>query len=481
MKQFKSFAVALAALTMFSCQKEDGTITPGATPVGEPTYATFSFNTSGISTRAGGALESDGGQNATADATAEKVIKTARMLIFSETGVLENNKVVTLDGNSKFTELVKSGPKRMFVIANENAAMAAKLTADLNLTTFLALTYDAGTPGDAAFTLAPLFTKSADMGFPMSSSNARTYTFVANVSQSAAEGGTTEATNTFSIGLDFMLAKVAVVAKDATTFDNAIMTITTPTYSVRNIAKETFYTQQFGGNGIVVGPYYDTNANWGTSFDSQALPTEEVTVGAPTAGTTPFVYAAENTKSNSTLLRGGTTYAHIMCTLAPKTAYTGGADMKWDPINSEVVMGKVEAIVSGEDFVVSKITKGKIKANDVFKDLDALKKAVALTEKGADYGDGNLPATELVANQDYTLYTNGVAYYQIYVGNTTDAFGQKYGVKRGMQYTATINSITGFGSNNEDIMPGEPVEQNTYINVTIQAKGWTAGGSSTDL
>lgn len=502
MKKIKFLSFALAALTLLSCSKElgvDNHDPSGPSVSGEPTYAAFSFKTAGaVMSRA---VETD---IFTSDD--EKTVNSVRLLIFSNDGdqLLETNVAVDLSGSTdkKFTTLVKAGFKKMHIFANVKAG--TQIDTELNKMVvgtsthaeFLALTYDAGTPGDKGFTLKDLHPENGDKSapFPMSNSNEKVYEFKPKVTKEEAEvAGAGEDKNAFNVGIDFMLAKVAVVAKDATVFDNASMKVENMLFCVRNIAKKTFLTQQFDGVDIatVKGVHYDwAPANltdpgatgWGANYDRAQKPIVPVEVSSVPTKTS--IYTAENTKSTATLLVGGTTQAALNCVITPKAVYNG-TDMKWDPINRRLAMGLTQPGTKGMDFVVATKAHGSIKAGDVFINETTLKKAYAMIQYTTDYGTGKDENagdfTAPVDGMDYYKYVGGVAWYYIYIGDKDNA-KQKYAILRGKKYTATINAIKGFGLPSDDIYhPELPLDQDTYINTTITVNGWTEVGNDTEL
>ncbi|MEG1934539.1 MAG: fimbrial protein, partial [Rikenellaceae bacterium] len=92
MKKIKFLAMALAALTVFSCSKDEAKNNGGTPPVveGVETYATFNFNIEGAkpagpTTKAVGDTETDNGKTE----RDEKAIKNVRIVIFNDADKLE--------------------------------------------------------------------------------------------------------------------------------------------------------------------------------------------------------------------------------------------------------------------------------------------------------------------------------------------------------------------------------------------------------
>ena len=79
---------------------------------------------------------------------------------------------------------------------------------------------------------------------------------------------------------------------------------------------------------------------------------------------------------------------------------------------------------------------------------------------------------------DYLVFTDAQSWYRLDIGaRAVGETNTNYGVLRGKAYTAAITNITGPGLPNEEDLfeePEKPVDAKTYINVTIEAKGWEA-------
>lgn len=511
MKTNKFLIAATAVAMLFaSCAKEKANDVSGTgAGLTSPTYATFTFKNS--VTRAGTVSDADAGA-AEADA---KVIKDVRLLIFNATTqALEVNDLIATISGGKISKLVTPGQKKMYVIANveSNIAMNAALN-DLDvgiatLTDFLALTYTAtGTPGQRPsvvyptyeestdFTIMPLATKTPTVGFPMSSTDAMAYTFAPNIAETVATGGTatataTNATNSFAVSLEFMLAKVGV-AKSAT-YSEIGGALDSPVYAVRNIAKKTFITQQFASPSVVKS-YYHTMFNASTSqsvfntdFDYSAIATTPVAANLAglTDGTGKYIYAAENT--NQSIRVGQATYVAIKGNFRPSNTKVA-ANMTWvatAAVGSKLSLGEGTQTAANTTFVVLKkaLASGSTPVGTYFADEASVQKAIALdASAGANTNYTGTPA------DDYTVYTNGVSWYRINVGD--NAFTPtKYGVERGKVYEITINKVTGPGVNHEDglivgpnVDPGTPLSEQTYISASISAKGWSTVSQTSDL
>lgn len=502
----KILFAALAATTLFaSCAKENSTKGPGnGQGLTDPTYVTFAFKNGTVS-RAGATSDTDNG-DLEADA---KKIKDVRLLIFNaNTKALEVNEAVTMTAG-KVTKLVTPGQKKMYVIANvsSNSAMdgaLSALTTNSTLDDFLALTYTAtGTPGQRPseipefsghavstnFSITELAHMDTDEGFPMSSTDALTYTFAANVTEAAASGGTattaaTSATNSFQINLEFMLAKVGVAKADPMTVTNG--SVADLKFAVRNIAAKTYITQQFAGTSVksFYHSMFDastTQATYNAHFDYSADATVPVLATPGFAdGAGNYIYAAENT--NQSLRVGQATYVAVKANFIPAKVQKE-SEIEWDEryaAGSKLVLGAGTSGTANTTFVVLKraLNHGSIPAGTYFESVAAVEKAIALQDS-----DGNSTTYTGTPANDYDVYTNGVSWYRINIGDSS-VTPTKYGVERGKQYQVSINRITGPGFNHEDLLiegPKIPLSEQTYISATIVAKGWTTVTQGTDI
>ena len=85
----------------------------------------------------------------------------------------------------------------------------------------------------------------------------------------------------------------------------------------------------------------------------------------------------------------------------------------------------------------------------------------------------------------FNEYSTG-SYYRINLGEG-EGGATVFGVKRNTSYTVTVNSVTGPGFNTPDGSmgaegdPTAPIDQKTYLDVTISVKAWTEATQGSDI
>ncbi len=488
MKKTILLCVAFLSLVFYSCSKDEGIGDDNGTGgdgISEKTYASFNFKFQPAGSLRSLNPEDDGGvgQN---DIDASKV-GNARLIIFNaSTKALEYNQEVNLTAN-KTTVLVTSGNKKIFVLLNmkDRAPFASSLSSQsMTLDQFLALTYNAGTPGTFAapssgFSLSGmvLLDVSNQIGFPMSNSSKLTYTLAANVDEQTAQGGSASATgtsptNSFEISVDYLLAKVGLICSDAILeTDDAIMT--RPSYAIRNIAKETYFVQRYAGSEVASVYYHlfdgsTVQSEYDSYYDYSSAASVPVTNGTGQK----YVYTAENT--NRSLRKGSATYAAITLNYQPKKTYTAPV---YNALTGKVNLGASSQTAPNTTFVVSKVQDiAEIPEGTYFNSVQTLKKAVfiATYQREPVSGTDDALLDAVVSEGQYAEYENGVSWYRLNIGEGSGT-NTVYGVERGKIYTATINAITGPGvPTEEDLITGpeEPLDEKTYVSATIKVKGW---------
>lgn len=506
------FITAMVALALTSCTStntdpldEGG---EGAGPgISTPTFATFHFKT-GTTARA---TEPDAG----ASAADEKVVKEYRLLIFNATSkVCEANEEIT--GNGSKTVLLTPGQKKIYVFANtaSNATMNPQLEAyavkgNKTLDEFLLEKFSAATtlghieikhassaqPAVAGdYALTALYNKTAGEGFPMSSTDKLTYTLQPNITSSDAENANAgdAAKNNFVIDLEYMLAKAGLYK--GTAFATTGATVSNLTYTVRNLAKETYLTQQFAGSKVKSVNYLDfagaaTQADFNAVVDYVSLPTMSIADNEAALATPGSnIYIAENT--NAALRAGQASYIALTGTYLPRNVVTGAShDGASLTLTTEDWASKtgVDAtyLMTLEEFNGA---NGAIPTGTYFKDAATLQ----LAANKAEWGIANTGPQQTAPK--VATYTEGKSWYRINLGTTTAGNKTEYGVERGKQYQVALNKITGPGLPSDECLvtgdrgdgtitnnPSDPVDAQTYVSVSIRVKGWTTAGQSADL
>lgn len=507
----KLFMTTMVALALASCTSTNDPLDEGEAGgqgITTPTYATFNFKT--------GVVSRIGEPDTDADVAGEKKIKEYRLLIFNAVNKeCEVNEVIT--GSGQKTVLLSPGQKKIYVLANTatnamiNQALGTytvkgsntltdflneKFTAASTLGHIALVRNDVQTAETGNYALAPLYYKTADEGFIMSSTDKQTYTLQPNITSTDAENATGDDAakalkNNFTIGLEYMLAKAGLHKGTAFATPNAV--VSDLKYTIRNLANETYITQQFAGSNVKSVYYSDfagatTQGDFNDVVDYASLPTVSIADDAAalaTAGNN--IYVAENT--NAALRMGQASYIALSCTYLPNNVVTGSShDGSSLTLTTEDWAGKTGLaatyIMLQDEFSGP---YGVIPARTYFKDgtvmLEAFKKAL----NGIQVG-GEEPRPIL-----HTTYSEGKSWYRINLGTTT---GNKtaYGVERGKHYQVALNKITGPGLPDDECLvtgdrgdgtitskPSDPVDAQTYVSVSITVKGWSTANQSADL
>lgn len=520
MKQIKFFAMALAALTIVSCSKEQvgGDNGGGGDELSTPTYATFKFNIGGAGSKA--AADFDPTTKPEADA-ADAKIGTLQLLIFnSASQALEFNGILDPKTTSK-TVLLTAGKKKIFFVANSdkltayNTAIAPATfkpgEAGSTLAIFNEMNFSAGTPqeitadqtGDRTFNFSSLYSLSnetvgSEAGLPMSNTNETTYTLAAGIAEDAAAGGTavdagTSATNTFKIQLYYMTAKARLVlaANVLSPGDEATKkpVISDVKYSIRNLARATNYVQNVPTANSPQSFYYSmTFANaiaYGAEFDYASNINVQAT---QTVGN--YLYVPEN--NHSMLTRGQSSYFAISAIFEPVVI----SKVDYD-INTKVkyTYAKLEtADATNKSYIYTTKDVQGIPAGTYFATVAMFEEAAWMMKNGLPFIEAThrAEAKDLIADPtstkptvggDYLSFTGAKSYYRIDLGEGVGAETQ-YGVLRSNKYDATVNKITGPGMPSEEdlvVDPENPVSARTYISATIIPAVWKPISQSADL
>lgn len=522
MKQFKFFAVALAALTIFSCSKEqiggnegEGG-NDGGNAINTPTYATFKFNIGGGSN--GRAAADFDPVTKPEDDIDDAEIGRLQLLIFNATSqALEFNGVLDAGSTSK-TVLLTAGKKKIFFIANNNelteynTAIApatfkpGQATSTLNV--FNELHFDAGTPqqispdhsGSRTFNFSKLYSQSniavgSEAGLPMSNTNEMTYTLNAGVSESDAQGGVpvnagASPTNTFKIQLYYMVAKARLVlGSDVLIGGPDKPEISDVKYAIRNLARATSYVQNVPTAGSYQSFYYSMTFADQAAFEREFDNASSINV--PTSVIPGhYLYVPEN--NHMLLLRGQSSYFGINATFEPVVI----SKVEYD-INNRVkyTMKRLfEAANGNRDYIYTTKDVQGIPAGTYFKTVALFQEAAWMMKSGIPFVEAthreeakllvkDPASTKPTIGGDYMSFTDAQSYYRIDLGVGTGA-ETIYGVLRSNKYDATVNKITGPGVPSEEdlvVDPENPVSARTYISATIIPAVWNPITQSADL
>lgn len=416
MKQFKLFAVALAALTMFSCQKQEE---PGASDVeaGIPTTATIFLNqTSTPATRATGDEE--------AATEAEKAIKSATIYIFNATtNVLE--KTVTFETgdltSKKKVINITAGKKLVYAAVNIPGAQLTDIKDnEISRTAFEQKVLNVVNIVDAT---------DATTGFWMTNNdNGAAVTLKTGITVP------TPGNNTVTVNVGRATAKVSVTLIPNVPVIGGAFTLTD--FRVKDSPKQSYLMPAKNADGKRISPNYSKIA---------ITPAEYVHGPFVTIATTPSTYAMENI--NESPRHGNTSYVLIKGVFTPTTTLdTNGANPE-------------KGVVDADYWRIQKAD------NSLTADYYRIAPTVAeITAKGG-------------AGAKTLKYIRGLSFYSLYIGdNTKTDLSEKYAVLRNNFYKIKIIQINGGGWNDETGAlpgtPGGPIETPTNIEATITVLPW---------
>ncbi|MDR1645327.1 MAG: Mfa1 family fimbria major subunit [Tannerellaceae bacterium] len=504
---FKFFAVAaIIAVGFTGCSSEtpidddpqNGSIIGSDEEDGELTYASFRFSAS--SAGATRSVDAAGGETTLA-------LTEYRVLIYRGDNTLEIDTAIAIAGDSMLTIPVYSGSKKLFVIANGGTTTAilsvpAKGTTTLNTYAGLnnAFVLTTGSPNPTDFSSHTLLYGTNGSKF-IFSSDVKTATKDFKPGISAAESKVPGSDNFFNVGLDRLVARVAVTKTDPSKPTGSTATAgiivqdstgridpATVQYHLWNINKAVYPFQNYNASNVLVTPYGDAaspfesyylrNQGEGSSNNYIAIATR----GANPPATSAYRYVTENVPT--TAYGGNTTYAEVEAVFLP-------------------VVGKyVDAVIGYNEatstFSPVKATADQTTATDLYKFIQA---GVLGLEPGTILGGSSAlllakkvvyhlvnPSTppktnlsdytSLVADADvltyFDKYTGGKSYYRLNFGEQNGQY-INYGIKRNYYYDANITGFNTIGANEPgDLLEdGTPLGGITNITVHIIIRDWT--------
>lgn len=499
MKIRSLFVMGIAMLAFSACNDElvpEGGVNegPGAgLDSNEPTYVTIRYSLPGNTRAVGSGTGETGGDNNVTK------IQNYQVLIFNATTKsLEHNEVVDLTTAEQDAPPVKKilstpGDKKMYVLANIKGITAIynKIKPDVfvpkgehsTLDSLMKMRY-----GGTLVTLVPA------AGYAMANADsASTFKFLPNIT--ASDNSTS---NKFTFHLVNMASIVGVAYKNAATLNvGDIGQISNLKYVLRNIANESFFIQK----SPVQGCYYNwapegngkgDASKWAEKFKvpawgdatSGGIAIAEVPTNTNALFAAKWSLASENVNASPVI--GNSTYAAIRGTFTPGRIVDSAS---WNTLTSKVNLTDI-AGTTGETFVrILDNTYADVPVGTFFKDSDLAKEALAMA-KYKKAGPNDTEKNEFIEGTHFSTYTGGFCWYRMNIGRE-DGANTIVGVERGRSYCATINSITGVGQNSEEKLDGSdagggntpdlPLDQNTYLDVTIKAKGWVKTTQTGDL
>lgn len=470
------FSMGVVALLFAACSNDDNLMggpagnTPEQTIVeGVPTYATFTVKRVDRvnNTRA---TEAPGGE-------ADNQIGDVTLLIFNnQTKVLENKFTIAhpTTGVTTGTYLITSGKKRIFAFSNLGASSGQAAIEGLQTKVSTVDDMLKLTTGEVGTALGQTNTT-----VPMSTPNDGLAKDILN--------GVTEADapthNTVAIPMSRMIARAKLTLKSGVSTH-----LVAKGFTANNIAKATYIVQSAVG-GVVKSPLYEKTwgATAGTNITAADFMAKENFYKAD--GTTPetinqldkYYYLTENTSPS--FLKGAATHFVLKAVYIPSRIITG-ATFNVATQNLDFVYNRtpVETDCDAYCYITESPKVDIIPAQEYFSNAAVLTAAITAYNTGIKDVNKNITASEV----KYTEYTKG-SYYRINLGEGVDAQNTIFGVNRNTSYTVTVNSVTGPGFNTPDGNNGaegnpvDPIDQKTYLNVTINVTPWTTASQNVDI
>lgn len=459
------FSMGVAALLFAACSNEDNLVTgAGGSGVpsvieGEPTYASFTIKSG----------EAKNSRAAEAPATGDDQIGgDVTLLVFNyQTKVLEDKFTITNQPGVGYngTFLMTSGKKSIYAFAN--------LTVASGQTQINGLTPKVSTVDDLlALTTGTVGTSlgQTNTNVPMSNVNDGLAKDVANgVTQ-----GNAATHNHIDLTLLRMLSRAKLILK------TGITNFVASGFTANNIAQSTYLVQHAVG-GVVKSPLYEKT--WGAGISDADFMAKETFYTGATANTVnqlnKFYYLTENTSPS--FLKGAATHFIIKGVFIPARITTGGHfDVATQTLKFDYNLAPTVADCAAYCYVTESPNAAVIPAGEYFLNSTILNDAI-------DAYNANVTIDKQINHADvkYNEYTKG-SYYRINLGEG-NAGSTVFGVKRNNSYTVTINSISGpgfntpDGSNGAEGDPTTPIDQKTYLDVTIKVAPWTEVSQGADI
>ena len=469
------FSMGVAALLFAACSNDDNLMggpagnTPEQTIVeGVPTYATFTVKRVDRvnNTRATEAPEGE----------TDNQIGDVTLLIFNnQTKVLENKFTIKhpATGVTTGTYLITSGKKRIFAFANLGASSGQTAIDGLKAKVSTVDDMLKLTTGEAGTALGQTNTT-----VPMSTPNDGLAKDILN--------GITETDaptmNTVAIPMSRMIARAKLTLKAGMT------NLVAKGFTANNIAKATYIVQSAVG-GVVKSPLYEKT--WGTTAGTNITAADFMAKENfyKADGTTPetinqldkYYYLTENTSPS--FLKGAATHFILKAVYLPRRIITGASfSVATQNLIYTYNNSPKEGDCGAYCFVTASPKTDVIPAQEYFSNAAVLSAAIAAYNTGINDANKNITVSDV----KYTEYKKG-SYYRINLGEGEDAENTVFGVNRNTSYTVTVNSATGpgfndpEGNNGAEGNPVDPIDQKTYLNVTINVTPWTTASQNVDI
>lgn len=440
----------LAIATLASCNKDENLVAS----TGEETYAGISVAFPKLATRAVTADE-----NAT---TEEQAVESLGVYVVGADGTLHSKvfpKAEFEEGAGNYYQLkaalkTTTGDKNIFVVLNPTAEVSAAIGAKRTVAF-----------GENEYQLtADKFMTTTSM--VMSSTKAKSVTL-------EVQDNSTALAQPIHVSVQRNLAKVAVLSKNGSsgTFTtSAGHTVKGLEFASITLAKNSYLIQQLNVAGDPIslaniktpgmsyvfppGPSPIANDYWNTVVAPTVY--DDVMEAPATAAPKSYnaFYALENINTKNVV--GNTTAAIIKANVTLKSGVVVTA---YDTTTGSRDIG---TLAEGNTFYV------KLSDNTVWSEAGYNNAVVA----GGAYS--------LTAADFSKPYVGGVSYYRIWVKDSNSAIG----IIRNNYYIMQINNITGIGLPEVPgtvVDPETPVEDDTYIAVTVEVLAWNIENSEHNL
>ena len=431
MKLNKYFMIGAMGLSLVACSDnldENGQGANGTNPNEGTTYAAFTVDFKGISSRADtepGTAEEQAIKTAYVilvgtDGNIETVLeKTANAKLTTDTG----EGVYTVDSKERYLFQTEPGDRTFYAIVNPDEVPAE----GTNIATYFATATAMSVEGEKA-----IADPNSDNGFMMTCQEAKIFHVEDGVTQAEALAAS-QPKNNFEIDVERASVKVTVTAANATIESeqggNAGGTIENATFNLRGGA--TMSTRMAQAAAEISGNAWSYNKL-------------NVEVGSAYNTATP-AYCLENLHTSGQYKQDNTTYITLQTTFKPTKV-----------INSE---GQLE------DY------KGEAKT--FFVVTEGVKGMVGNYIMAGD--DGNAPnplPTGVFAVS--APYTGGKCWFgPIWIGQETQNVSEDAPVERNTWYNLAITKIVLPGSPDEpEPIPGEELEPETHVAITLNILPW---------
>lgn len=367
----------------------------------------------------------------------ENYISDVRLYMFNSVGVLEA--VEDFDPNQTLrTFQATTGSKSFVALVNMGANLPAHTLNSTSLTNFL----------EQVEAIADLSDIAADNAFWMSNSTP----VAATLAEWDGTTGTVPTANDVRISVARMVAKIGVEFAPSTQIGGGKLEPSTVEYKINNNPASTRLFSKRDAAGFLVTPFYDQTYASGNYWPEVDADYKTTSVGTITTGefdATSVGYMLEN--SNIDPVGGNATYAVIRGQWVPDELLDQDGLY---PLNTN------PSINNGTFWRI------KNAAGDYYPEF---------------YYE--LPVSVLVSGDTPVEYTNGIAYYALYINDTEKSLAaeDKYVIERNTQWAVTITSVSGCGDSSEGELPGivdptDPLDVDSYIQASISVVDWVERG-----